>query len=164
MTATVDQAPASESSHARGMAVQGRPYAVPDEPEAPSWPPPGAAETWRPDVEIDATDLAVLNRQLNECRARLFHVSAGLREAQRAKVDAEVAYHRRMRRALVNTSGGSADTRRAIAELQREAWENDLLIATQVVEEWKKRAVDVRDDLKTVENICHNARAQMDIR
>lgn len=158
--------PAGESGAGRGrtMAYQGQPVrpAAPPRPLA-GWPSGGEDEDFVPDDEIDAADLAVLNRELNRARARVFRVSRRLKEAQRHLVQVETDYGRALRRALVGVSGGSAETRKAQAEIQCEPLEDAVVIARQVVEEWKKRALDSRDDLRAIENLSHNARAQIAI-
>jgi hypothetical protein len=153
------------SARTRGIASGGAPVSVPDRPGQPVWPGGESAdEQYVPDEAFDASDLHLVNRELNRCRARLFRVSGALRAAQRAAAEADLQYRRELRRALVTVSGGTAESRKAVAELQCEPFENEQVIAQQVVEEWKKRAMDARDDLKAVENLSHNVRAQMDIR
>lgn len=148
------------------MALAGRPVGeAPVAPERPRWP--GAAnaeEVYVPEEEFDVSDLAEVNRQMNRARARLFRVSQHLKGAQRELAEAQIEYDRAMRRALVSLSGGTEASRKAMAEIQCEPLENRVVVAKQVVEEWKKRSIDVRDDLKAIENISHNVRAQMDIR
>lgn len=154
--------PGGAARPGRGMAVAGEAARVPAPPPAPNWPGSGGAdETYEPDEGFDAADLVAVNRELNRCRARLFRISAQLKAAQRVARDADLAYRRQMRRALVQVSGGSAEARRALAEVMCEPLENALVVAEQVAEEWKKRAVDARDDLKAVENLSHNVRAQL---
>lgn len=149
-----------------GMAAGGAPIdSLPAAPDRPGWP--GALspdEDYVPDEEFDATDLAEVNRELNRARARIFRCSQVLKRVQRAQAEAQVDYDRAMRRALVSISGGTSESRRAMAEIKCEEFENRVVIGKQVVEEWKKRCTDARDDLKAVENISHNVRAQIDIR
>lgn len=160
-------APAEPESkgRARGMAVNGKTADLPAPPPRPTWPGAVSADDdYVPDEQFDAHDLSDVNRELNRCRSRLFRISQALKGAQRNLADAELAYNRAYRRALIAVSGGSAETRKAYAEVQCEQFENDLAVARQVVEELKKRSMDARDDLKAVENLSHNVRAQMDIR
>jgi hypothetical protein len=114
--------------------------------------------------EFDVSDLAEVNRELNRARARLFRVSQQLKRMQRALAEAQVSYDREMRRQLVSLTGGTEASRRAMAEIACEQFEDRLIIGKQIVEEWRKRSMDCRDDLKAVENIAHNVRAQIDIR
>lgn len=149
-----------------GMAAGGQPVAAPGPaPAAPAWPeaPLSDDELYVPQ-EFDATDLVEVNRELNRARARLFRVSQTLRLVQRTLAEAQAEYDRAMRRELVTISGGTAESRRALAEIRCEPFENRVIVGKQVVEEWRKRAVDCRDDLKALENIAHNVRAQIDIR
>lgn len=151
----------------RGMASAGAAVSeIPAAPDAPVWPTfaniPDAA--YVPDEEFDATDLLQVNRELNRARARIFRCSETLKMCQRTFADAQSAYDRAMRRALVSVSGGTAESRRALAEIQCEEFENRVVIGKQVVEEWRRRCNDARDDLKALENISHNVRASLDIR
>jgi len=148
------------------MAMAGKPAdAAPAMPEDLAWPQVEHPDIeYVPDEEFDAQDLGAVNRELNRCRARVFRVSRELKTAEREFASAKMTYTRQMRRALVSVSGGSAETRKALAELQCEPYEDAVVISEQVVAEWKKRATDARDDLKAVENLSHNVRAQIDIR
>lgn len=147
------------------MAIGGKTADIPPMPAAPTWPgSAGADDEYVPDEQFDAQDLSAVNRELNRCRARIFRISQALRAAQRNAEEADLIYRRHMRRQLVSISGGSAETRKAMAELQCEDYENDVVVAQQIVEELKKRSTDARDDLKAVENLSHNVRAQIDIR
>lgn len=171
---------AKEPGRRTGMASNGKPVTeLPPPPDAPVWPAfapdaPGAPatpnglaavdESYVPDEEFDATDLMQVNRELNRARARIFRCSQTLKRVQRALAEAQVDYDRQMRRALVTQSGGTAESRRALAEIQCEEFENRVVIGKQVVEEWRRRCNDARDDLKALENISHNVRASLDIR
>lgn len=164
-----EAAPVSDIGSSKGKgratvqaAFAGSPAVVRDFPSSPAWPFEQDADRYVP-AEIDATDLSVINREMNRCRARLFHVSQSQRHAQRDFVEADLAYHRQMRRALVQVSGSTAEVRKAIAEMECEPFENDVVVKRQLVEELRKRSQDVRDDLKAVEILSHNARAQMDL-
>lgn len=156
---------AAAAPRGTAMAAGGQPVGTPPPaPEPPQWPGPvNEDETYVPQ-EFDAVDLAEVNREMNRARARLFRVSATLKAAQRRLVEAQTAYERQMRRELVTISGGTEASRRAMAEIRCESLENDVVVAKQIVEEWKQRSMYVRDDLKAVENISHNVRAQMDVR
>lgn len=145
------------------MALDGAPVrSLPETPPMPRWPERVTAdEDYVPDAEVDFAELSEINRMLNRCRARMFRTSAALKAAQRSYGEAQIAYDRAMRRHMVTLSGGTEASRRAMAEILCEDLENDVIVMRQVVEECKKRSLDVRDDLKAVENLAHNARAQM---
>lgn len=165
--AVVESAEKKKASPARGasMASGGQPVEVPGAaPAAPEWPDARTDDEVYVPEEFDATDLAEVNRELNRARARLFRVSAELKRVQRYMAEAQCDYDRQMRRELVAITGGTAETRKAMAEIRCEPLENRIVVGKQIVEEWKKRSTDCRDDLKAVENIAHNARAQMDVR
>lgn len=149
---------------ARGLATGGRNVSLGDSTQPPTWPASNSPdETYVPDETFDVSDLSNVNRLLNECRARLFRSSGQLRQAQRSVATADLAYRRAYRRALIGVSGGTAESRKAVAEVECEPLENDLVVSGQIAEEWKKRCMDCRDDLKALENLSHNMRAQMAI-
>lgn len=151
-----------DKSRVRGVAIAGRQPTVSAVPPPPQFPEVDPLQGYEP-TEFDASDLRLINTELNRCRIRLFRISTAQRRAQRELREAELTYSRNMRRALIQTSGGTAETRRAVAEMECEPFEDRVAVAQQVVEELRKRAQDVRDDLKAVENLSHNARAQMNI-
>lgn len=162
------EAPAEKkktSARSSGMAAGGQPVGAPTPPPgAPAWPDVMNADEIYVPEEFDVTDLAEVNRELNRARSRIFRVSQTLKLAQRTLAEAQSDYDREMRRQLVSISGGTAESRRAMAEINCEHLENRIIVGKQVVEEWRKRSMDTRDDLKAVENIAHNVRAQIDIR
>jgi hypothetical protein len=169
--APTDAAPPAEggeegkAARSRGLASGGRTADIPPMPPAPAWDQAaGPNDDYLPAETADYTDLSQVNLDINRARRRLFQVSAALRIASREAIEAEVTYRRHMRRALVSLSGGSAEGRKAMAEMQCEEYENAMVVTAQVVEELKKRSTDARDDLKAAENIAHNVRAQMDVR
>ncbi|MGV8847027.1 hypothetical protein [Tessaracoccus sp.] len=151
---------------ARGVSVDGRPVST-DFAAPPAgglaWPAVTSMEVFLPDETFDFTDLNVLNRQLMMAMRRVFEVSQGLKGEQRALAEAELVYRQHLRRSMVKVSGGSAETRKALAELACEGYENEVWLRTQTVEEMKKRSMDCRDHLKGLENLSHNVRAQIQV-
>lgn len=158
------QAAPAEGTPVRGMASGGARASISRPAPLPNWPAPRTdEEQYIPEEEFDITDLSEINRQLMRAKSRLFRVSQHQKAAQRDLIDAQLTYRRAFRRCLVMQTGGSAEARKAMAEVQCEGFENAMVVAEQVVEEWKKRAQDSRDDLKAIENLAHNVRAQMAI-
>ena len=145
------------------MAKDGRPVST-DYP-APSgvlsWPAASTMEAYLPEETFDYTDLNMLNKELLKAMRRLFEVSQALKTEQRLLAEAELTYREHMRRTMVKVSGGSAEIRKALAELDCEQYENAVWLRTQTVEEMKKRSMDCRDHLKGLENLSHNVRAQI---
>lgn len=148
----------------RGLAAGGRQATMKAPAPLPDWPQPRSEdEVYVPDEEFDVSDLSEVNRQMLRAKSRLFRASQYLKDAQRAEIDAQLTYRRAYRRFIVSLTGGSAESRKALAEVYCEEFENAMVVAGQVVEEWKKRAQDCRDDLRAIENLAHNVRAQMAI-
>lgn len=164
---TAGEGEKKETRRGRGMAAGGSTVGdLPAPPPVPVWPDfanhPDAH--YVPDEGFDATDLIQVNRELNRARARVFRCSDILKTCQRTLAEAQSNYDRQMRRALVTITGGTAESRKALAEIQCEEFENRVVVGKQVVEEWRRRCSDARDDLKALENISHNVRASLDIR
>ncbi len=111
------------------------------------------------DDEIDFSTLEAVNLDLIHLRQRMNRIRRQMREAQRAAVDAKLAYQRQFRRALVVQSGGSAESRKAHAELQVEALETDLRVAEQVAEEYLVLWRTARDDVESAKTVAYNLRA-----
>lgn len=156
---------ASTTGGRSGIAMGGKPFHVPDADPLPVFPEPTGDEVYVPaDDGVDAWDLSRANQELNRIRARLYRLSQALREAQQRYAAAKLRYERALRRALVQVSGGTAETRKAAAELACEPFENDVVVAQQEVEALKQLAMTARADLEAVLNIAHNLRAQMDLR
>lgn len=143
----------------RGVAFAGRHVDVPAVPAMPRWrPPTGPDATYTPDEDWEPGDLSAVNREINRCKARLFRVSRELGRAEDALAEAELVYDRHFRRALIAASGGSAEIRKAVAELQCEEFEDARAVARRSVEHWKRLVVAVREELDAVENQSHNVR------
>lgn len=153
-----------DTATAPGMAAGGARATIPTPHPLPEWPTEGPVlPIGEEDISVDALDVFTLNQMMLGARRSLFHASERLKGAQRAHADAEMRYKRAFRRFLVTVSGGSAETRRAMAEIHCEEFENDMVVTGQIVEELKRHAQDCRDNLKAIENISHNLRAQMSV-
>ena len=158
-----EQPAAPAASRTPALAVGGKRISdIPDPQQVPTWPSPDTGEeVYVPDDQYDFVDLNAVNTALNQARSRLFRITNHLRDAQRSRVDKEIVYKREMRRALISITGGSAELRKAMAEVQCEGHENDMIVAQQIEEEWKRRVVVARDDLDALQNLSHNIRAQV---
>jgi hypothetical protein len=118
------------------------------------------------DVEmenIDYHDLGDVNKDLLRLRVRLHRVRRGLRASAREATEAKLAYHRSLRRAMVQQSGGSADQRKAQAELLCEDLEADMVMKAQIVDEYSNLFRTVRDDVENAKTVAYNLRALMNM-
>lgn len=147
-----------------GMAAGGQAVEAPGPPPpTPGWPDLRNHDEMYVPEEFDASDLSEANKEMNKARARLFRVSQMLKTMQRTLAEAQLEYDRAMRRELVTITGGTSESRRAMAEIRCEHFENRVVVGKQVVEEWRKRSMDCRDDIKAIENMSHNIRAQVGV-
>jgi hypothetical protein len=147
-----------------GPVAGGRRVTVPAARPLPRWAP--TDEQDRGDEEagsLDYHDLADVNRDLLRLRARLHRVRRGMRQAARDAVEAKLTYHRALRRALVQQSGGSAESRKASAELLCEDLEADMVMKLQVVDEFNSLFRAIRDDVENAKTVAYNLRALMQI-
>jgi hypothetical protein len=110
------------------------------------------------DGDLDYTDLAVLNKDLLHLRVRRAKVRRAKREKDRDAVAAKVAYNRAMRRSLVGQSGGSAESRKANAELLCEDLEVDMIMKAQIADEYSTLFKAIRDDEENVKVVSYNLR------
>lgn len=128
----------------------------------PAWAPTDEQDRGDDDhAQFDYTDLAQVNRDLLRLRSRLHRVRRGMRDAARDAVEAKLAYQRELRRSLVQQSGGSAESRKAAAELLCEDLEADMAMKQQVVDEYNSLFRAVRDDVENAKTIAFNIRALM---
>lgn len=111
------------------------------------------------DGDVDYSDLAALNRDLLRLRVRMNRIRRAMRDAARESVEAKLAYQRALRRALVQQSGGSAETRKAAAELMCEDLEAEMVMKAQVAEEYTTLFRSVRDDIENAKVVAYNLRA-----
>ena len=109
-------------------------------------------------AEPDYSDLASINRDLLRLRVRMAQVRRAMREASRAGVEARITYQRELRRALVQQSGGSAEMRKAAAELMCEDLEARAIIAEKAAEELVTLYRSVRDDMENAKVVAYNLR------
>lgn len=135
------------------------------EPIAPSKPLPAWEDPSFQDMndgadgDIDYSDLAALNRDLQRLRVRTNRVRREMRRAQRDAIEAKLSYQRSLRRALVQQTGGSAESRKASAELLCEELEADMTMKQQVADEYSTLFRSVRDDVENAKVVAYNLRA-----
>lgn len=115
------------------------------------------------DGSVDYSDLAALNRDLQKLRIRMARIRREMRRAAREATEAKLAYQRALRRALVQQSGGSAESRKANAELLCEDLEADMVMKAQVADEYNTLFRSVRDDVENAKVVAYNLRALMSI-
>lgn len=133
------------------------------DPGLPTWENRDDEYSFTEFQEVDFEDLSRINFALNQVRVKFYRIGRKLKDAQRRLSDAKAAYNRRMRRELVNMSGGTDKTRIAMAEIACEEWENDVAVATQLVAEITNEQRIVSKDLDVLESLANNARAQIKI-
>jgi hypothetical protein len=139
------------------------------EPIAPAGPLPVWDDPSYQDVndgadgDIDYSDLYAINKDLQKLRIQMNRIRRQMREAGRQALDSKLAYQRAMRRALIQQTGGSAETRKAAAELQCEALETEMVTKGQIVDELNTRFRSVRDDIENAKVVAYNLRAIQNI-
>lgn len=132
----------------------------------PAWPTPASQDVGDgvDDADtVDYSDLEAVNRDLLRLRVRLNRVRRGMRAAGRDAVEARLTYQRAFRRALVQQSGGSAESRKASAELLCEALEAEMVMKQQVADEFQSLFRNVRDDVENAKVIAYNLRSLMSL-
>lgn len=112
-----------------------------------------------PEGSIDYKDIETLNQDLLRLRVRQNNVRQAMRKATREAVVAKLVYSRAFRRALVQQTGGSAETRKATAELLCEELEADMVMKAQISEEYSTLFRSVRDDTENAKVVSYNLRA-----
>lgn len=109
--------------------------------------------------QLSYTDLETLNKDLLHLRIRMNRIRREMRSAGRAAVEAKMRYQRAFRRALIQQSGGSAEMRKASAELECEDLEADMVMKQQVSDEYTTLFRAARDDVENVKTVAFNLRA-----
>lgn len=159
------KAPAKPRS--AGVALAGRPVTLEefDTPKAfPNWPTASPDDDYIPYVqESDYTDLSLLNRDINRTRAMSFRVKNAVAEARRVEVEAADRYRKALNRQLIGLSGGTAEQRKAIAEVLTEDLNTQYLVAEAMVKEQVSLSYTVSRDLETLKTLADNLRKQMSL-
>lgn len=159
------KAPAKPRS--AGVALAGRPVTLEefDTPKAfPNWPTATPDDEYIPYVqESDYTDLSLLNRDINRTRAMSFRVKNAVAEARRVEVEAADRYRKALNRQLIGLSGGTAEQRKAIAEVLTEDLNTQYLVAEAMVKEQVSLSYTVSRDLETLKTLADNLRKQMSL-
>lgn len=148
------------------MAYQGKPVGseLPQTNSFPAWPQhKHRDDEFHPDEELDFSDLSDLNREINRARARSYRVKDGLADARREETEAQEEYRKAYNRALVGISGGSAETRKAMAEIATEDLYSNMLIKQTIAKELTNLSYTVSRDLDTLKTISDNLRKQLSI-
>lgn len=146
---------------ARGTPVAGgRRVSVPAPRPLPAWNAPNDQDLYDSgDGGFDYSDLERLNRDMLQLRIRMSKVRRAMRQASREAVEAKLSYQRALRRALIQQSGGSAEMRKAAAELMCEDLEADWAMRQQVAEEFTTLFRSIRDDIENAKVVSYNLRA-----
>lgn len=157
--------PKAEPKTRTGIASRGVPVTTDQFPHQPlpTWDNRVHAYDITDAENFDFEDLTEINRALNLSRIKFYRIGSKLKEAQRRNSDAKTAYNRKMRRELLNISGGTEKTRIAMAELACEEWENDVAVTTQLVAELTNEQRIASKELDILESLANNARAQIKI-
>lgn len=145
-----------------GPVAGGKRTPIPENKPIPDWESTEAQDSFdSADDQVDYHDLTSLNRELQRLRVRMANIRRAMRNAGRESVEAKMRYQRALRRALVQQSGGSAESRKANAELQCEELEADMAMKAQVAEEYVTLFRSVRDDIENAKVVAYNLRALM---
>lgn len=147
---------------AGGPIYGGKRTEIPNASPLPEW---GSTEVqdWQDgaDGSVDYSDLVALNRDLQKLRIRMAKIRREMRRSAREATEAKLTYQRALRRALVQQSGGSAESRKASAELMCEDLEADMVMKLQVADEYNTLFRSVRDDVENAKVVAYNLRALM---
>lgn len=163
-SASGEKAPAKKSvPRGQTVAQDGRILSsLPPQNDFPMWEENHSPEnTFLPDEQFDFTDLSDLNLEINRARARSFRIKNALANARRDETRAAEDYRRAYNRALVSLSGGNAEHRKAMAEIQCEDLYTDKLITEGIVKELVNLSYTVGRDLDTLKTISDNLRKQL---
>jgi hypothetical protein len=148
---------------AGGPVFGGKRSEIPASKPLPAWEPT-EAQDWGDDADsIDYSDLSSLNKDLQKLRIRMSRIRREMRRAGREATEAKLNYHRSLRRALVQQTGGSAESRKASAELLCEDLEAETVIKAQVADEYNTLFRSVRDDVENAKVVAYNLRAIMNM-
>jgi hypothetical protein len=144
-----------------GPVANGRREPIAPARPLPTWADPSAQDfgDGANEGEIDYSDLESLNRDLLRLRVRMNRIRRQMRQAGRGAIEAKLNYHRALRRALVQQSGGSAESRKASAELMCEELEADMVMRQQVADEYATLFRAIRDDIENAKTVAYNMRA-----
>lgn len=145
-----------------GPIAGGKRTPVPGAPALPEWEDASPQDRGDgADGDIDYGDLASLNSDLLRLRIRMNRIRREMRRAAREATEAKLSYNRSFRRALVQQTGGSAESRKANAELQCELLEAEMVMKQQVADEYNTLFRSVRDDVENAKVVAYNLRALM---
>lgn len=147
-----------------GPIAGGRREPVAAAPALPSWDNTAYQDSFdSAEDQVDYQDLAALNKELQRLRVRMGKIRREMRNSGREAIEAKLVYQRALRRALVQQSGGTAETRKANAELQCEELEANMAMKAQVAEEYVTLFRSVRDDIENAKVVAYNLRALMNL-
>lgn len=145
-----------------GPVAGGKRTPVPSAPPLPAWEDSSRQDQGDgADGDVDYGDLHSLNADLLRLRVRMNRIRREMRRAAREATEAKLAYHRAFRRALVQQTGGSAESRKANAELLCEQLEAEMVMKQQVADEYNTLFRSVRDDVENAKVVAYNLRAMM---
>jgi hypothetical protein len=143
-----------------GPVANGRRVTIPGPKPLPAWGDASSQDAGDgAEGDVDYSDLEALNRDLQRQRIRMNRIRRQMRVAGREALEAKLTYQRQLRRALVQQTGGSAESRKASAELQCEELEADMAMKAQVADEYSTLFRSIRDDIENAKVVSYNLRA-----
>lgn len=107
----------------------------------------------------DYSSLETVNSDLLRLRVRMNRIRREMARSGREAASAKLAYQRAMRRSLIEQSGGTAEIRRAHAEIACEELETVWIVAQQVADEYVSLFRATRDDAENAKTVAFNLRS-----
>lgn len=102
------------------------------------------------------------NRAIEACRVAIFQFNDALKKIERASQLAELSYTRHYNRAYLEAEGRTEGIKRAIADIQSEKYQNDLIVKQQVAKEMGRKLRLMTNELDALKIISYNMRKEID--
>lgn len=170
MTEKATEEPQDETPKRRsgssGVAYGGKAMDIsnpPGLPNLPSWPDESMEDQYIPQEIDDISDLRVATREMLRLRVLLHKARRQLDQARREETAAMIKQRQHYSREFIKISGGTEATRKAVAEIQNEAYMSDVLIAQAVAKEKMELSRTIAKEIEAWKTICDNIRKQMSI-
>ena len=155
--------------NASNLAFQGQRVNLEDYPKVTSFPNVSAVsivskyDDYEPDVTVDLTDLANINKEITNLRIRLHGIRKELKIAERFHLKHKYAYESEKKRIWIGITGGSDKSREALAEVMKEELYSNFKVAEAVAKELSQHNRDMRMELDALKELSNNQRRQIDI-
>jgi hypothetical protein len=118
---------------------------------------------YEPDEDVDFSDLANINLEINKLRIRIHQVRNDYKKAKRITVHLKYMYEQEKKRIMIQVTGASEKIKEAMADIMVQDSYTEFLVADTLCNELAEMSRVLRTELDALKEISNNQRRVIDI-